>query len=425
MKKVRSLILLVVASVLLISCSSAGIPATGNQSAPTASAMSTATTPAQAPATMAPTAAPTMAATTAETMAAPAATEAPASTEAAASTEAPASALAPVTSKELNLYGWSEYVPEALLKGFEQEYGVKVNYDTYSSNEEMVAKLQAGASGYDVIIPSDYMVTILAKQGLIQPIDLSQVPNIANVDSRFRGLDFDPKNEFTVPYQWGTVGLVVNRDKVKGPVDSWSVLWDPAYQGRVVLLDDTREVIGMVLLTLGHEMNATDPAQLNEAKDKLTQLVKNVRLFDSDNPKAALLSGEAWLGQTWNGEAALAHRENPQIDYICPKEGCTIWFDNLAIPKDAPHKDAAQAFLNYVLRPDVSVLITQEFPYSNPNKAALDLLKTKDPALYESYMGFRATNPTEDDLKNAKMVIDVGDATTLYDQIYTEIKGGQ
>ncbi len=333
--------------------------------------------------------------------------------------------MAPLTSKDLNLYGWSEYVPEALLKGFEKEYGVKVHYDTYSSNEEMTAKLQAGASGYDVIIPSDYMVTILAKQNLIQSIDLNQIPNIANVDPRFRGLPYDPTNQYSVPYQWGTVGLVINRDKVKGTLDSWSALWDPAYKNRVVLLDDEREVIGMGLRTLGYDTNTIDPKQLDEVKTKLTQLVPNVKLFDSDNPKAALLSGEVWIGQTWNGEAALAHRQNPKIDYVCPKEGCSIWFDNLAIPTGAPHKDAAQAFLNYVLRPDVSILITKEFPYSNPNKAALDLLQTKDPAMYKSYMDFAATNPSAADLAGAKMITDVGDATTTYDQIYTEIKGTQ
>ena len=332
---------------------------------------------------------------------------------------------ASIKSKELNLYGWSEYIPEALIKGFEEEYKIKVNYDAYSSNEEMVAKLQAGASGYDVIIPSDYMIDILSKQNLIQKLDLAKIPNIANVDPQFRNLAFDPKNEYSVPYQWGTVGLAINREQVKEPVDSWTILWDAKYAGRIVLLDDSREVIGMALRTYGLDNNSTKPEELEQAKAKLLELVPNVKLFDSDNPKAALLSGEVWLGMTWNGEAALAHRENPNIDYICPKEGCVVWFDNLAIPTGAPHKDAAEAFLNYVLRPEVSLLITQEFPYSNPNKAALDLLKTQNPDEYKAYMEFSATNPSAEDVKNAKMIVDVGDATTLWDEIYTEIKSGQ
>jgi len=328
-------------------------------------------------------------------------------------------------STELNLYGWSEYVPQALLDGFTQETGIKVNYDTYSSNEELLAKLQAGASGYDVIIPSDYTVAILIKQGLLEEIDLKQIPNFENVVAELKDPYFDPGNKYSVPYQWGTVGLVVDTDKVSRPITKWADLWDPAFKGRVVLLDDEREVLGMVLLTLGYDKNSTDPAQLEEAKAKMLELMPSVRLFDSDSPKTALLSGEVWLGHTWNGEAAIAHSENPAIDYICPEEGCGIWYDNLAVPKGAPHKDAALAFLNYVLKPEASLLITKEFPYSTPNQAALDLLKTQDPAAYEAYMGYAATNPPLDAIQNGKPVLDVGEATTLWDRIWTEVKGGE
>jgi len=343
----------------------------------------------------------------------------------AAPTVAATQPLAQVTSTELNLYGWSEYIPQQLLDDFTNEYGVQVNYDTYSSNEELMAKLQAGASGYDVIIPSDYTVSILANQDMLEPLDLSQIPNIANVDEQFRNPYFDPGNQFTVPYQWGTVGLVVDTAKVTQPVDSWADLWDPAFKGRVVLLDDEREVIGMALLVLGYDKNSTDPAQLEEAKQKLKELLPNIKLFDSDSPKTALLSGEVWLGHTWNGEAALAHRENPDIQYICPTEGCGIWFDNLAIPKGAPHKDAAHAFLNFVLRPEESLLITSEFPYSSPNRAALELMKERDPEAYQAYMDFPATNPSAEDIQNAKHVEDVGEATTLWDEVWTEVKGTQ
>lgn len=394
MRKIKGIALIVLVGLLIISCS----PGTGAGSTPVIPETSGGTTPAAGEA---------------------AATPAVNTTQPAGATNG----TSPVTSKELNLYGWSEYIPQALLDGFTKEYGVTVHYDTYSSNEELMAKLQAGASGYDVIIPSDYTIVIMTKQGLLEPLDASQIPNLSNVDEKFRSLPFDPGNKYTVPYQWGTVGMVVNTEKVTKPVTSWNELWNPAYKGRVVMLDDEREVIGVASRVLGYDVNTKDPAELDQAKAKLKELMPNVKLFDSDNPKAAMLSGETWLGQTWNGEAALAHRENPKIDYVCPKESCVVWFDNLAIPKGAPHKDAAQAFLNYVLRPDVSLLITKEFPYSNPNKAALELMKTQDPAMYQDYMGFRATNPTEEDLKNAKMIEDVGEATSLYDQIWTEVKG--
>jgi len=330
-----------------------------------------------------------------------------------------------VQSKELNLYAWSEYIPQALLDGFTEETGIKVNYDAYSSNEELIAKLQAGASGYDVIIPSDYTIVILSKQGLLEELDLSQIPNFENIDPALKNPYYDPEHKYSVPYQWGTVGLVVDTSKVSEPLTSWNDLWDPAYEGRVILLDDEREVLGMVLLSLGYEKNSTDPAQLEEAKARLIELMPNVRLFDSDSPKTALLAGEVWLGMTWNGEAAIAHGENPAIDYICPVEGCGIWYDNLSIPKGAPHKDAAHLFINYVLKPEASILITAEFPYSNPNKAALELLQKENPELYEAYMSFRATNPSVEEIENAHPVMDVGDATALWDRIWTEVKGGE
>lgn len=328
-------------------------------------------------------------------------------------------------SQELNLYAWSEYVPQALLDNFTAETGIKVNYDAYSSNEELMAKLQAGASGYDVIIPSDYTVTILTNQGLLEKIDLAQIPNFKNIGDPYKNRDFDPGNQFTVPYQWGTACLVVDTSKVTTPITKWADLWSPEFEQRVVLLDDEREVLGMVLMTLGYDRNSTDPAELEQAKTKLIELMPNVRLFDSDSPKTALLAGEVWLGLTWNGEAALAHAENPDIDYVFPEEGCSIWFDNLAIPKDAPHMDAALKFMNFVLDPANSVLISLEFPYSNPNLAALDLMKTQEPEAYEAYINFPATNPSAEQLSRTYPVKDIGEATALWDRIWTEAKGGE
>jgi spermidine/putrescine-binding protein len=328
-------------------------------------------------------------------------------------------------STEVNLYAWSEYIPQALLDGFTKETGIKVNYDTYSSNEELLAKLQAGASGYDVIIPSDYTVTIMINQKLLEELDMSKIPNFSNISENFKNLDFDPGNKYSVPYQWGTTGLAINRALVSQNITKWADLWAPEYKGKLVMLDDEREVIGMVLTVLGYDKNTTNEAELEEAKTKLIDLMPNIRVFDSDSPKTALLAGDVSMGLVWNGEAAIAHGENPSIDYICPEEGCGFWVDNFAIPKNAPHLDAALAFINYVLKPEASILITEEFPYSNPNTAALELMKTENPELYASYMGFTATNPSEADIKNSKPVVDVGDATAIYDRIWTEVKGGQ
>lgn len=352
----------------------------------------------------------------------------PAATESQGSVATPAgiavtATLAKPTSTELNLYGWSDYVPQQLLDDFTTKFGIKVNYDTYSSNEEMLAKLQAGASGYDLVIPSDYTVTIMLKQDMLEPIDLGQIPNFSNLDPRFTNKEYDPGNKFTIPYQWGTTALAYDKTKVPFEPKSWADLWDPRFKGRLVMLDDEREVPGMALQVLGFEKNSTDPAQLQQAKDKLAALKPNILLFNSDDPETSLITGETWAGLVYNGNAALARQQDPNIEYICPTEGCGLWFDNLAVPKGAPHADAAMAFLNFMLDPKESALITKEFPYSNPNAAALDYLKTSEPDTYAAYMGFAATNPAADFIAHAVSVHDVGDATKLYDQLWTDFKG--
>src|SRR3989304_5733345 len=285
---------------------------------------------------------------------------------------------APAEEKVLNLFAWSEYVPQALLDGFTEETGIQVNYDAFSSNEEMYAKISAGASGYDLIQPSDYWIGVMSREGLLEELDLTKIPNLANVD--------------------------------------------PAYAGKIVLLDAQRQVIGMALLALGYSPNTTDPAELEEAKQLLLQLVPGVRVFDSDTPSTQILTGEADIGLIWNGGGAIAHAENPAIDFIYPQEGTIFWYDNLAMLKGAAHPEAAHAFMDYVLRPEVSLLITAEFPYSNPNAAALALLRSEDPEAYEAYMGFPAMNPPPEALANAFVLEDVGETTALWDEIWTEIK---
>ncbi len=191
------------------------------------------------------------------------------------------------TSKVLNLYAWSDYVPQQMLDDFSAKYGIKVNYDTYSSNEEMLAKLQAGASGYDVSIPSDYTVDIMAKQGMLEKLDMSKIPNFANIDKRFTNLYYDPGNQYSVPYQWGTTALAYDKTKVPFEPKSWSDLWDPRFKGRLVVLDDEREVTGVALQVLGYDKNSTDPNQLKEAEQKLIALKPNILLFNSDDPETS------------------------------------------------------------------------------------------------------------------------------------------
>ncbi|MEW5987655.1 MAG: spermidine/putrescine ABC transporter substrate-binding protein [Chloroflexota bacterium] len=347
-----------------------------------------------------------------------------------------APAAARLTSTELNLYGFTDYVPADLLAGFEAETGVKVTYDTYSTNEEMLAGLAANPGRYDVIIPSDYAVEILINQDALQPLDLALIPNYNNVDPAFLTPYFDPGGatagrrpafrnaKYSLPYQWGTTGIAYDATQVSEPLTSWADLWRPELAGHLVVLDDAREMMGLALQVLGYDRNETNAARLAEAQTKLKELAPGVIAYDADAPEAYLLSGEAWAGVVYNGNAALATRQNPNIVYVFPAEGAGIWFDNLAIPAGAPHPDAAAAFINYVLAPENSALITRDFPYSNPNAAALDFLQENDPDLYAAYTGSNASNPSPDALAGARLVKDVGPATSaLYEQLWAEITG--
>jgi spermidine/putrescine-binding protein len=342
-----------------------------------------------------------------------------------------------VKSKELNLFVWTEYIPQDIIDCFEAVYGVKINRKEYSSNEEMYASLSKGSSIYDLVQPTDYIVSLMVRQGLLQKLDKSRLPAMAYFDPNYLNLSFDKGNDYTLPYQAGTDAIVYNSDKVTDAPKAYADLWKKEFidAKRMVSLDDSRAVIGATLLTLGYDVNTTDDAQLNEAKAKLTELAKGIKLFDSDSPKTALIAGDVDLGITWTGEAVLAAREDPAIKYVYPSEGPIIWQDNYAIPKDAPHLDAAYAWLNYSMQPDLFWLMLRDFPYTNPNKGALDFaatstLKTTDANgkditvqdLYKQYMDSPITNTPPEVLKAGHRIEDVGDALPKYDKIWTEIK---
>jgi len=341
-----------------------------------------------------------------------------------------------VTSTEVNLFVWTEYIPQEAIDCFEEVYNIQVNKDEYSTNEEMYAKLSAGGANYDLVQPTDYIVALMIRQGLLQKLDKSKLPVLEGFDPNYLDQPFDPGNEYTIPYQAGTDAIVVNTDVITELPKSWADLWNPAYEGRMVSLDDSRAIIGLTLLTLGYEVNATDPAQLEEAKAKLAELMPNIKLFDSDSPKTALIGGDVDLGITWTGEAFLAQQENPAIQYIYPSEGAIAWQDNYAIPTGAPHLDAAYAWLNYSLQPDVFWMMLRDFPFTNPSSAALEYAKGNDMAvedlngdsttlgaLYETYINSNITNTPAEALNAAHRIEDVGEALPIYDQIWTEVKG--
>jgi spermidine/putrescine-binding protein len=321
--------------------------------------------------------------------------------------------------KELHVYNWSEYIDPEIYADFEQEFGVKVIEDTFASNEDLLAKLQAGAKGYDVIVPSDYMVSIMNELELLAEINYDNIPNFENIDAKFKDPPYDPGNKYSVPYQWGTTGIGYNAELFEDPPDSWAYLFDPAvageYAGRMSMLNDSRETIGAALKYLGYSINSTSEQELEEAKQLLIQQKEWVSAYDSDGFEDLLAAGEVDIGHGWSGDYFAAAEEAEQVWYIIPKEGGVIWTDNLAIPKSAPSQYTAEAFINYLLRPEVGAKITNYTWYGSPNKASDEFIDAdilEEPAIY----------PPPEVMDKLEFIRDVGEATSLYDRIWTEIK---
>ncbi len=326
-------------------------------------------------------------------------------------------------STEINIFTWTEYVPADILDCFELVYGVKVNVDYFSSNEELHTKMSLGESlnRYDVIHPSDYMIDVLIREGHLQKLDQSKLPNSKNLDASLVSA-YGNSVDYLVPYQMGTQGIIYNKKTVTTPPTSWADLWRAEYKNRMVAVDDSRVIIGVALLALGYDVNSTDKTQLAEAKQKLFELMPNIRVFDSDSPKTPLVAGDVDLGIVWNGEAFLTQQQNPDFEYVFPKEGTIIFFDGMGIPDNAPHADASYAWLNYLIQGDVFWLTLVDYPYTNPSSAALEFAKTNHPEVYDSYMASPITNTPADIFSSGHKVEDLGEALVVYDQIWTEIK---
>ena len=343
----------------------------------------------------------------------PEATEAPAE-----ATEAPAADIEPA--KEIVFYNWSEYIEPEVYNLFEQETGIKVVEDNFSSNEELLAKLQGGATGYALIVPSDYTVKIMIDEGLLAPLDANNIPNLKNLAERFRNLYYDPGNKYCVPYQWGTTGIGYLSDQVEEPT-SWAVFFDPdpnaPWYGRMTMLDDAREAFAAALVYLGYDINTTDEKQLEEAKQALIRAKAALSGYDSDTYEDLLASGENLMAHGWNGDFLMAMEDNENIAYTMPKEGGVIWIDNVCIPASATpeQKLAAEMFLNFILRPDVGAMISEYNWYATPNQAAeaeLDEEFLQDPSVY----------PPQDVLEKLQFIKPVGDAESLYQRMWDEVK---
>jgi len=317
--------------------------------------------------------------------------------------------------REVNLFGWSEYIPQAVLDQFKAETGITVNYETYASNEEMLSKLLGGAGDYDLVQPSEYVVEALVKAGKLDTIDFANVPNIKNISPAYLHRPHDPEQKYSVPYMVGAISIVVNTERVKEPVAGYKDVFGGKYAGRIVSLNDNRELLTWALLTLGENFNVITSASLAKARPVLEKWLPQVKIFDSDSPKTALLNGDVDIGIVWPGEAAILYRENKKFACVLPVEGSHVTIDSLVIPKGAPHKADAEAFINFILRPEMSVLISRAFPYTNPNTEACKLLSPEELANPASFPKGVETLPT---------FKDIGKASALVDTLITDLKSG-
>jgi spermidine/putrescine transport system substrate-binding protein len=311
---------------------------------------------------------------------------------------------------ELHIYMWSDYIAEDTVPNFEKEFNCKVTVDTYESNEEMIAKLQAGAGGYDLVCPSGYAITVLKHLDLMEALVKKHLPNLQNVAPIFSKTVFDPKDEYTVPWQWGVTGIAYRKDKLAAPPDSWALFLDAAMKGKVTMMDDMRDNIGAWLRYRGKSLNSVDAADLAAAKADALAAKVNLRAYISAPVKAQLVAGDVYAAQLWNGDTMQARGENENIEFAVPKEGAAIWCDSLVIPKGAKNIRAAHEFLNYILRPEVGAAISDFTGYGSPNKAASEKLAVPVPY------------PTEAQMAMLEYQQDLGEGTAAWDQLWTEIK---
>ncbi len=317
----------------------------------------------------------------------------------------------------INVFVWTEYVSDAAFEAFTDETGIKVNVSTYSSNEDLLAKLKSESEGtYDVILPSDYAVEYLIAQDKLMELDKDKLPNLENISEAYLNEPYDPDNKYSVPYEGGVACIAVNKSKIDKEITSYADLFDPSLAGEIVVLDDYRAVIGMTERAMGLSMNETDPDTLIEVSDKLMTLKDNVKLYDSDSPKSALISGDCNVGMVWSAEVALSMDENPDIEIVYPTEGAYVFLDNWCIPAGSKNYDSAMTFINFMLSPEAAQMNLEDFPYLCPNSVALEMMG-------EEYVSNTAKNVPSEVIEAGEFVsyLDT-DTLAIYDEMWTKLK---
>lgn len=320
----------------------------------------------------------------------------------------------------VNVYNWEDYISDDVLALFEEETGIKVNYMNFTTNEDMMVQVEASPSAFDVLFPSDYCIERLINLNLLEKIDLENIPNLKEIIPSLLNPAYDPTNEYSVPYMWGTVGILYNTTMVDEPVDSWSILFDTKYQNNVFMYDSFRDSMGIALKSLGYSMNTRDPFQLEEAQQKLIaqKLSGVVKAYQIDEIKDKMVAGEAALALIWSGDGQYAIDLNEDLAYVVPKEGSNIWVDGMVIPKGAKNKENAEIFINFLCRPDIAQMNCEEIWYSSPNMGAIELMG-------EDYQDNLTMNPTQDIIDRCEFFNDLGEFTDLYNSLWMEIKSAK
>ncbi|EEX50022.1 extracellular solute-binding protein [Pasteurella dagmatis] len=328
---------------------------------------------------------------------------------------------ATAANNEVYLYTWTEYVPEGLLDEFTKQTGIKVIVSSLESNETMYAKLKTMGKdgGYDVIAPTSYFVSKMAREGMLKNLDHTKLPVIKELDPKLLDLPYDKGNKYSLPQLFGATGIAYNTESQDpSKFQSWADLWSPDFKGTLQMLDDPRELFNIALLKMGKDPNTQDPEVLKSAYEELLKLRPNILSFNSDNPASSFISGEAELGLLWNGSARIAKNEGAKVDMVYPKEGTILWVDNLAIPSTAKNTENAYKLINYLLSTDVSEKLTLNIGYPTANLTALKRLPK---ALTED----KATFLTQEVIDRSQWQVDVDNAIDLYDSYYQKLKAAK
>lgn len=322
-------------------------------------------------------------------------------------------------SEQVVVYNWGEYIDPDVLTQFTKETGIEVIYDEFDTNETMYPKVEAGAVAYDLVCPSDYMIKRMLDNDLLAKINFDNVPNIKYIGQTYldQSKQFDPTNEYSVPYTWGTVGILYNKTMVDEPVDSWSILWDSKYKEQILMQDSVRDAFGVALKSLGFSLNSTNIDELKQARDLLIKQKPLIQAYVIDQVRDKMIGNEAAIGVIYSGEAIYTQRENPNLEYVIPKEGSNIWFDSWVIPKNAQNKENAEKFLNFLCRPDIALKNFEYITYSTPNEGARELIEDED--IKNSTIAF----PDLSELKNCETFQFLGDdMDATYNTLWKEVK---